>query len=163
MSGHTEARAEEVYGVVKPSLNSRNRIIKKEEIGHAVTKMLLSFPQSVNHYLHHFCRRCSAAGLPQDMGVTLSDKAKQFKNDAGWEAKAAGMRVLDGEVAVRMDVYIGKSRADIDNLSKLVLDSLINIAYEDDRQVADLHIVRHQSKGPPRLEVTVQKLPIQEG
>lgn len=36
-----------------------------------------------------------------------------------------------------------KKKPDIDNVTKIVLDALNKVAYEDDTQVNELHIMRH--------------------
>jgi Holliday junction resolvase RusA-like endonuclease len=43
---------------------------------------------------------------------------------------------------------------DCDNIAKAVLDSLNNVAYEDDKTIQDLHIHKHYSN-EPRVEVTI--------
>lgn len=47
-------------------------------------------------------------------------------------------------------------RPDVDNLSKSVLDALNGLAYEDDKQVYDLRIVKFYSD-EPRTEVVLEE------
>jgi Holliday junction resolvase RusA-like endonuclease len=49
------------------------------------------------------------------------------------------------------------SRPDVDNLIKIVLDSVLAIIYEDDAQVASLHIDKRYD-ADPRFEITVTEL-----
>jgi Holliday junction resolvase RusA-like endonuclease len=59
----------------------------------------------------------------------------------------------------RYHAYFGtKRRADIDNFNKLSLDALTGIAYDDDSQVAELHLYRAYDKNRPRIEVQIVKV-----
>ena len=120
-------------------------------------KMILPFPQSVNHYLEYYCERSTRWDV-HPVRTRLTAKAKQFKHDAGWEAKAAGVRVHDGRVAVLVEVYPDGRPVDLDNMLKLIMDSLENIAYNNDNQVDDLHIIRRPRVKSRRIEVTVTPL-----
>ncbi len=51
-------------------------------------------------------------------------------------------------------------KPDTDNLAKIVLDSLNTIAFDDDKQVVDLRVLKFYSE-EPRVEVTLEE--IQEG
>lgn len=51
-------------------------------------------------------------------------------------------------------------KPDTDNLAKIILDSLNSIAFDDDKQVVDLRVLKFYSE-EPRVEVTLEK--IQEG
>lgn len=48
-------------------------------------------------------------------------------------------------------------KPDLDNVAKIILDSLNNIAYHDDSQVVKLTIEKHYSDSP-RVEVTLYEL-----
>lgn len=50
-----------------------------------------------------------------------------------------------------------KSRGDTDNRIKVILDSLIGIAYHDDIQVQEIHIVKVVS-GRDGMDVTVKEI-----
>ena len=45
-------------------------------------------------------------------------------------------------------------KPDVDNISKIVLDSLNGVAFDDDKSVTDLHIHKWYSN-EPRVEVTI--------
>ncbi len=67
--------------------------------------------------------------------------------------------VLVGDVFVRLDIVRKANRGDVDNFSKLCLDSLKGIAYEDDRQVKELHLsIRKVDKHNPSVTFTVMLL-----
>ena len=48
-----------------------------------------------------------------------------------------------------------RRRVDLDNLSKLILDSLNGIVWEDDCQVWQLDLARYVDKENPRTEVKI--------
>jgi Holliday junction resolvase RusA-like endonuclease len=43
----------------------------------------------------------------------------------------------------------------LDNFNKLWQDALTGIVYEDDSQIAELHLYRDYDKANPRLEVVI--------
>lgn len=87
------------------------------------------------------------------------------RETAEYEAKVGmSFRLAEGtpipkEVAVRVEIHVWKdkvevvvepapdrrhtARADLDNIAKSVLDGLNGVAFEDDRQVAELLVVRN--------------------
>lgn len=62
-----------------------------------------------------------------------------------------------GPLAVRVDVFPPDRRArDLDNVCKSLLDAMEHAGvYEDDSQIADLHLIRRDPAPPGRVEVTV--------
>ena len=61
-----------------------------------------------------------------------------------------------GHISVSITLYFGaKRRADLDNFNKLSRDALAGIVYEDDRQIADLHLKRAYDKARPSIELEV--------
>jgi Holliday junction resolvase RusA-like endonuclease len=63
------------------------------------------------------------------------------------------------EVVVTITWYRGAARGDLANREKPVCDVLRGLAYRDDAQIAELHLVRVLDRRRPRLEVTVARLP----
>ncbi len=51
-------------------------------------------------------------------------------------------------------------KPDTDNIAKIVLDSLNTLAFDDDKQIVDLRVLKFYSE-EPRVEVTLE--PVQEG
>ncbi len=104
-------------------------------------------PLSVNHY------------TGQNRGRTyVKPEALAFK---AMVAQCAPLPypVLVGDVFVRLDIVRKANRGDVDNFSKLCLDSLKGIAYEDDRQVKELHLsIRTVDKHNPSVTFTVMLL-----
>jgi Holliday junction resolvase RusA-like endonuclease len=92
-------------------------------------------------------------------GRTLvSAKHRQDKQAA--PAKFGRCQPLDGEVAVSITWYRARRAGDVDGRIKAALDLLRGIAYDDDRQVAELRIVRRDDPNEPaRLDVLVEPCP----
>lgn len=97
--------------------------------------ILLPTPPGNNRYYRHF------------RGITvLSKEGRAFKEEAAWICKAAGMKVLTGDVELyaiyhprsNKDGSASKVRLDIDGIIKGLMDSLEGVGYENDRQVTKL-------------------------
>lgn len=82
-------------------------------------------------------------------GGYTDPRVKSWQSIIGYYAELANVQPLSGNVKVML-VFLLKDRRrrDLDNLSKAVLDALNGIAYLDDKQVTDLHIVKSLSKEP---------------
>lgn len=50
-----------------------------------------------------------------------------------------------------------QSKPDVDNVSKIILDSLNGYAYIDDKQVVELHVIKMWSH-EPRVEVNIEEV-----
>lgn len=111
----------------------------------ARSKLTLPYPPSANRYWR------SARGR-----VFVSKEAKDFK--ATVAAENPDVLTFLGEVAVTLHVYRPAKRGDLDNSIKVTLDSLKLIAFEDDKQVVELHAYRGDDKVNPRVEVEVVEL-----
>lgn len=117
---------------------------------------------SNNTYKRHFCTRSTAAD-PHTVTARLTRKARRYKDDVGWLAKQAGVRMESGDVMLRVDVYMTRAHPlDLDNVLKLLQDSLENIAFENDRQIADTHIRRHWVSRDPHLLVQILPMEAEE-
>ncbi len=98
----------------------------------AYPMICLPYPPSNNVYYRH-----------SGKFTYLSAKGKEFKERAGWIAKQAGVKCLEGDVSIifilhpklNKDGTANKSRIDLDNSFKSVFDSLLGIAYFDDKQI----------------------------
>ena len=81
-----------------------------------------------------------------------------YKQQVGWCAREVIKEPLTCPVAVTINAYLFGGRfADVDNLAKALLDGCNGIAFEDDRQVVELHIFRNQGK-PQRAEVVIREV-----
>lgn len=90
--------------------------------------------------------------------VYMSGEGKAIKERYQWEAKSQWHRPpLTKEVGVWLNLYFKtKRKHDCDNFNKLILDSLTGIVWEDDNQIAALHILRLADKDKPRAEIIVR-------
>lgn len=116
----------------------------------------LPYPPSVNRYFRMFRNR-----------IVTSAEAREYKAQAGWLARERGLHApLDGPVALRAFLHPRatkmKSKAvmprciDLDNALKVALDAMNGIVYEDDRQIAEIHITREKPMPGGRLFVQVR-------
>ena len=87
----------------------------------------------------------------------MTAQGKSIKTAYQWEAQAQWRTPpLTGELKVTARFFFGtKRKADLDNFNKLWQDALSGIVYEDDSQIAELHLYRHYDKAKPRIEITV--------
>jgi Holliday junction resolvase RusA-like endonuclease len=89
----------------------------------------------------------------------VSDEAKAFKMKIYLLSKSQKIKPTINPVSVQMVWHrkTDKSRGDLDNRIKVVLDSLIGIAYVDDKQVEEIHIVKSVS-GRDGMDITVKEV-----
>jgi crossover junction endodeoxyribonuclease RusA len=105
----------------------------------------LPVPVSANRYWRNFRGR-----------MVVSQDARAYKEQVAWVAKAAGMNEpLLGDVFVTMRVYRPAKRGDLDNYTKVLMDSLNGVAYADDSQIVRIVAERYDDKRNPRVEVEV--------
>ena len=119
-------------------------------------KLTLPYPVSSNRYWRSFSYLDKVTRKPRSV-VVLSDEAKSYKAEAGWRAKAAGIRdPIVGPVEVRVVFYPRDRRLiDLDNALKVALDALNGIAYGDDKQICRIVAERRAPHGEARLEVEI--------
>jgi crossover junction endodeoxyribonuclease RusA len=110
-------------------------------------RLTLPFPISANRYWRVGKNR-----------VYRSEEATAYKDEVGWLCKAEGINPFKGNVCVSLDFYRPAKRGDTDNMIKVTLDSLIGYAYVDDKQIVELHAMRHDDKDDPRVEVLVTEV-----
>lgn len=86
----------------------------------------LPYPPSVNHYWRHYRGR-----------TLISRNGRAFRKAVGTALAAAGVRPVNGRLAVAVEVYPpDRRRRDIDNVQKALLDALEHGgAFHDDSQV----------------------------
>jgi len=95
--------------------------------------------------------------------MTQKDKWKpsaqrylDYKLAVGWKAKEAKVKMITGNVGIRIKLYVSGHPGDWDNISKAICDGLNGIAYVDDRQIVEAHVWRHNcKKHQERAEVEV--------
>ena len=89
----------------------------------------------------------------------VSSEWRSFKRTVSEICQEQRVKPFTGEVGMEIVYYRPRKAGDIDNKLKAVLDSLQGWAYEDDKQVAELSILRSDSqKKNPRMEVKIYEL-----
>lgn len=106
-------------------------------------------PPSVNHY-----KRLRVIG--KHVSTFVTKEAKVFMSSLA--VCAAGRSVNAKQYAVAFRVYQGKkSRGDVDNYSKCVLDGLVHAGViHSDAAIVDLRISKERDWDNPRTEILVR-------
>lgn len=103
----------------------------------------------------HGKRRPRVALRGQRVVTYTPRETREYEERVAWEARAAGVTMIDGPVALKLWLYSkGRRRADIDNAAKSIMDGLNGVAYADDSQVVVLHVYAMTGE-PERVEVEV--------
>lgn len=87
----------------------------------------------------------------------MTKAGKDLKESYQWEAKSQWRgKPKVGDLALNVVLFFGdKKIRDLDNYNKILLDALTGIAWEDDSQISELHILREYDKKNPRIEVYI--------
>lgn len=109
-------------------------------------RVTLPYPPSANRYWRMWKNR-----------MVVSTEARKYKRCAAELALASGMKPLSGDVVVRLAVYRPARRGDLDNVQKVLLDSVRGIAFHDDSQVVRIEASRFEDKDNPRVEFEVEQ------
>lgn len=88
-------------------------------------------------------RQCSHIYFTGELEVVIN---AYFNIPKSW-SKLKKLAATNGEIRPQ-------SKPDVDNISKIILDSLNAVAFDDDKQITDLHIHKYYSN-EPRVEVTI--------
>jgi Holliday junction resolvase RusA-like endonuclease len=86
--------------------------------------------------------------------VFSTHKAKRYKEVVA--SALVGCGKIVGPVSVSLRVFRPRKIGDLDNLLKVLLDSLKGYAFEDDKQVVEIQAVRFDDKENPRVEVGIR-------
>lgn len=109
----------------------------------------LPMPPSANEYWRSFV-------VNNKVRVVLSAKAKSYKEAVADLAHRLGMTPITGhDVIVTVTFYRNQASGDLDNRIKVTLDALRGVAFEDDKQVVEIHAYRHDDKGNGRIVISV--------
>lgn len=109
-------------------------------------KLTLPYPPQANH-LYTIARGRKV----------LSTKGRQYKKAVSDICTVSRVKPLSGELAVTVRVYRPRRAGDLDNTFKVAMDSLTGYAWNDDRQIVELHGYRAEDKSNPRLEVEIKE------
>jgi len=69
-------------------------------------------------------------------------------------------KMLTGDLSMKIDFCIakGKREPDIDGVLKLLLDSLENVMYKNDKQIKFLQVAKHLDQDESELVILVEEL-----
>ena len=118
-----------------------------QRLNRVAVTLTLPYPPSVNA-MYRIARN----------RLILTDAAKTYKIAAGWEAQRAGIAPFTGSIALYVHLYRGHKRGDSDGPLKVLLDSLNGIAYNDDDQIIEIHVWRHDDKQNPQAEIEIREV-----
>jgi Holliday junction resolvase RusA-like endonuclease len=95
--------------------------------------------------------------------VTIRGQARLIKSQKALDYVAAVKAsypplspLLEGDLRMVADVYYASRRPDLD--VSLILDALQDIAYQNDRQVREMHLYHHLDRANPRAEITLEEM-----
>ena len=77
---------------------------------------------------------------------------------AEWIAARKTYAPFGGPVSLLIAVFEKRHPADLDNYVKVVLDALNGLAFEDDKQVEELHATIERKADTPGITVTVSTI-----
>ena len=63
-------------------------------------------------------------------------------------------------LACKHNITLPNKKPDIDNIAKIILDSLNTIAYEDDSQVVELSVLKRWTEDVERIEFELEEITI---
>lgn len=90
--------------------------------------------------------------------VLVSEAARVYKQVVWALAHQQDMQLVTGSVAINIRVYRAQKTGDIDNYLKVLLDALKGLAYQDDKQIVEIHAYRFDDKDDPRVLVTINEV-----
>ncbi len=117
--------------------------------------ILLPYPPSANRYWRTFRGR-----------HVRSADAVQYRGEVMSRANLYGLHLLFCPVRVRVTLHpkltakgiASRTRIDLDNCCKVVLDALQGVAYDNDKQIEDLHLVLGSAMSDGGLSVHVEAM-----
>lgn len=88
-----------------------------------------------------------------------------YKMIAGWKARQQGAKPADGDIEIEATLHpkttkkgtASKTRIDLDNLCKIVLDSFNGVCYHDDKQIVKIVLEIGEAVPNGGVTVTIQR------
>lgn len=118
--------------------------------------LMLPEPPSSNRYWRH------AKGRTYLSAEALAYRAAVAAVWAEVRTKNRRIKKLAGPIAVTLHWHRGRKSGDLDNRIKQLLDALRGWAYDDDKQVVEIHAYRHDKPRHANVVVTIEAAPQQE-
>lgn len=88
----------------------------------------------------------------------LSARGRDFESDVLAVCFQMRVRPLSGDVRLSFTAYRPRQVGDLDNLIKIIQDSLKGSAWHDDKQVVEIHAYRKDDKDNPRVEIEISEV-----
>jgi crossover junction endodeoxyribonuclease RusA len=113
----------------------------------STSKLTLDYPPSLNRMYRMVNGR-----------FLISEVGRDYKKLVGDICLVNRLSPLSGQVCIRLDAYRPAKRGDLDNLFKVLLDSIKGYCYHDDKQIVEMHAYRRDDKANPRVEVEITEV-----
>lgn len=113
-------------------------------------RLVLPYPPSANRYWRNFKGR-----------TVISAEARAYKKEVVARLAWLGINtawIMIGPIAISLWVYRPRKSGDLDNRIKVILDSLQGLRYENDSQIVEIHVYRHDDKANPRVEAELRSV-----
>ena len=118
-----------------------------------MTIILTGEPRSTSTIYKYHCKFGFPSGYMSKEGKDLKE-SYQLEAKSQWKDKP-----MEGSLIVELKLFFKKGgKHDIDNFSKIILDSLNGIVYEDDGQIEQMTVTKFIDKNNPRAEIEVIQL-----
>jgi len=138
-------------------------------------RLVLPYPISANRYWRPVQIRDKRTGKYRSQNVTTKE-AKAYIDECGWRARTAGLHKPTPErIAVHLALHPARPQdwerrarkdperwddtvrcMDLGNCEKVAMDALNGIAWVDDKQIWDMHLVRGEPVENGSLVVTIR-------
>lgn len=114
-------------------------------------KLTLPFPPYTNNLYFSKMVKNRVIRIP-------TSQATNFKKQVAKICRFECVQPFVGEVAVSINVYRPRRVGDLDGTFKALFDGLKGWAFEDDKQIVEIHAVRYEDKVNPRVEIEITAL-----
>jgi len=90
----------------------------------------------------------------------MNDNGKVLKTDYWVQAtQQYKTKPIDQKIKVEMQIFFSdRIKRDVDNYSKIILDSLNKVVWVDDSLIVQLCITKNYDKMNPRAELIIKKI-----
>lgn len=88
----------------------------------------------------------------------LSKRGRDYEEDVLNACFHARVKPFTKDVSISFKAYRPRKIGDLDNLSKIIFDSLKGSAFLDDKQIVEIHAYRRDDKVNPRVEIEIREI-----
>lgn len=115
-------------------------------------KLTLDFPPYTNNLYITLMLKGKPVRVP-------SGQAKKYKKAVEKICRSrSDIKPFAGELRLEMKFYRPRRIGDLDGTFKAVFDSLKGFAFEDDKQIVEIHAQRFDDKYNPRVEIEITEV-----